>query len=53
VQSWSRTRIAWLLAALVLVALVLPVGARLGAQRWHSDTLWPNTLRSLGGLDLP
>jgi hypothetical protein len=53
VQGWSRRRIAWLLAALVLAALLLPVGARLGAQHWPSDTLWPNTLRSLGGLDPP
>jgi alpha-1,2-mannosyltransferase len=42
-----------LLAAVVLVAAVLPLGARGAANRWHDDTLWANSLRSLGGLAVP
>ncbi len=42
-----------LLAAVVLAAAALPLGARGAANRWHDDTLWANSLRSLGGLAVP
>jgi hypothetical protein len=32
---------------------VLPLGARAAADRWHDDSLWANSLRSLGGLQVP
>ena len=38
---------------LLAVAIVLPLGARVTANRWHDDTLWANSLRSLAGLQLP
>jgi hypothetical protein len=41
--------VAFILAA----AIVLSVGARAAANRWHDDTLWANSLRSLGGLEVP
>jgi hypothetical protein len=33
--------------------LVLPLGARTAANRWHDDNLWANSVRALGGLELP
>ena len=43
-----------LLAGAALVgAVVLVVGARLGARTYHDDSLWANTLRSIGGLQVP
>jgi alpha-1,2-mannosyltransferase len=35
------------------VAILLPVGARAVSSRWHDDSLWANSLRSLGGLQVP
>jgi len=35
------------------VAILLPVGARAVSSRWHDDSLWANSLRSLGGLAVP
>jgi alpha-1,2-mannosyltransferase len=35
------------------VAILLPVGARAVSSRWHDDSLWANSLRSLGGLEVP
>ena len=32
---------------------MLPLGARAAANRWHDDTLWANSLHSLGGLAVP
>jgi len=50
----SRWRRIGLVAACVLaVAILLPLGARVTADRWHDDTLWANSLRSLGGLAVP
>jgi len=34
-------------------AILLPLGARVTADRWHDDSLWANSLRSLGGLAVP
>jgi alpha-1,2-mannosyltransferase len=34
-------------------AILLPLGARVAAGRWHDDSLWANSLRSLGGLEVP
>src|SRR6478735_4411748 len=31
----------------------VPLGARVTADRWHDDSLWANSLRSLGGLAVP
>ena len=50
----ARWRRIGLVAACVLaVAIVLPLGARVTADRWHDDSLWANSLRSLGGLAVP
>ena len=40
-------------ACALAVAIVLPLGARVTADRWHDDSLWANSLRSLGGLAVP
>jgi hypothetical protein len=49
-----RSRRIGLVVACVLAAvIVLPIGARATADRWHDDTLWANSLRSLGGLAVP
>jgi hypothetical protein len=42
-----------IVACVLAAAIVLPVGARAAASRWHDDTLWANSLRSLGGLQVP
>jgi alpha-1,2-mannosyltransferase len=34
-------------------AILLPLGARVTADRWHDDSVWANSLRSLGGLAVP
>jgi glycosyl transferase family 87 len=50
----ARWRRIGLVAACVLaVAILLPLGARVTADRWHDDSLWANSLRSLGGLAVP
>ncbi len=53
VQESSRRRISVLVAAVVLAAVLLPIGARAIASRYHDDSLWANSLRSLGGLQVP
>jgi alpha-1,2-mannosyltransferase len=40
-------------ACVLAVAIVVPLGARVTADRWHDDSLWANSLRSLGGLAVP
>ena len=35
------------------MAILLPLAARVTADRWHDDSLWANSLRSLGGLAVP
>jgi alpha-1,2-mannosyltransferase len=40
-------------AAAVAVAVVLPMTARVVADRYHDDTLWRNTLASVGGTQKP
>jgi len=41
-------------AGTILVAVVLLVaGARFGARAYHDDSLWANSLRSVGGLQVP
>jgi hypothetical protein len=53
VTSARRRRIGLVIACALAVAIVLPVGARAVANRWHDDSLWANSLRSLGGLEVP
>ncbi len=49
-----RLRRIGLVAACVLAgAIALPLGARAAANRWHDDTVWANSLHSLGGLAVP
>ena len=38
--------------AMLAAAILLPLGARVTAT-WHDDSLWANSLRSLGGLAVP
>jgi alpha-1,2-mannosyltransferase len=40
-------------ACVVGAAILLPLGARAAANRWHDDTVWANALHSLGGLQVP
>lgn len=53
VRRPTGRRIAVLVAASIVVAFLLPVGARAVASRYHDDSLWANSLRSLGGLQIP
>ena len=48
----SRRRWTWL-AIVVLAAVALPLVARATTRQWHSDVLWANALRSLGGWGVP
>ena len=48
-----RRRITLIVACVLAAAILLPVGARAAANRWHDDSLWANSLRSLGGLEVP
>jgi len=52
-QSSSGRRIGVLVGAVVIAAILLPVGARAIATQYHDDSLWANSLRSLGGLQVP
>lgn len=52
-QDSSRRRIAVLVAAVLMAAVLLPIGARAISTRYHDDSLWANSLRSLGGLQVP
>ncbi|HSF62442.1 MAG TPA: glycosyltransferase family 87 protein [Gaiellaceae bacterium] len=49
----SRSRIAVLVAVVVLTAVLLPIGARAIATQYDDDSLWANSLRSLAGLQVP
>ena len=40
-------------ACVLAAAIALPLGARVTADTWHDDSLWANSLRSLGGLEVP
>lgn len=42
-----------LVAALVLGFVLLPIAARAIATRYHDDSLWANSLRSIAGLQVP
>src|SRR5262245_65450564 len=56
VTAVARTgagRIALIAACVLAAVILLPIGARAAADRWHDDTLWANSLRSLGGLEVP
>jgi Glycosyltransferase family 87 len=48
-----RRRIGLVVACALALAILLPLGARAVANRWHDDTLWANSLHSLGGLQVP
>ena len=49
----SGRRIAAVVAFVLAVAILLPVGARAVSSRWQDDSLWSNSLQSLGGLAVP
>jgi len=53
VPEASGRRIAAVVACALAVAILLPIGARAVSSRWHDDSLWANSLRSLGGLAVP
>jgi Glycosyltransferase family 87 len=53
VQESSRRGAAGLVAAVVLASVLLPIGARAIATQYHDDSLWANSARSLGGLQVP
>jgi hypothetical protein len=53
VPTTQRRRIAVVVACALAVLLLLPLGARAAANRWHDDSLWANSLRSVGGLAVP
>jgi len=53
VAQARRSRITLIVACVLAAAILLPVGARATANRWHDDSLWANSLRSLGGLEVP
>ena len=40
-------------ACVLAVGLLLPLAARTAANHWQDDSLWANSLRSLGGLAVP
>ncbi len=42
-----------MVACVVAAAILLPLGARAAASRWNDDTVWANSLHSLGGLQVP
>ena len=42
-----------LVGAVVIAAILLPVGARAISGRYHDDSLWANSLRSIAGLQVP
>jgi hypothetical protein len=42
-----------LFCAVIAGAMLLPIGARAVASRYHDDSLWANTARSAGGLAVP
>jgi len=42
-----------LACAILAAVVVLPVGARAVSSQYHDDSLWTNSLRSLGGLATP
>lgn len=46
-------RAAAIVACALAICLVLPLGARTVTRTWHADNLWANSLRSLGGVQLP
>jgi hypothetical protein len=53
VAQARRRRITLIVACVLAAAILLPFGARVAANRWHDDTLWANSLHSLGGLAVP
>jgi hypothetical protein len=53
VSGARRRRIAIVVVCVLAAAILLPVGARATAERWHDDSLWANSLCSLGGLQVP
>ncbi len=40
-------------ACVIAAAIVLPLASRAVSRSWHDDSLWANSLRSLGGLEVP
>jgi len=53
VSTTRGRRAAAIVACALALCLVLPIGARTMTRTWHADNLWANSLRSLGGVQLP
>jgi alpha-1,2-mannosyltransferase len=53
VSTTRGRRAAAIVACALAICLVLPLGARTVTRTWHADNLWANSLRSLGGVQLP
>jgi hypothetical protein len=51
-RSFGR-RITVIACAVLAAAVLLPVGARAVSTRYHDDSLWANSVRSVGGLAVP
>lgn len=52
-QGTSRRRLVLVCAAALVAVVLLPLGARGAATRYHDDSLWANALGSLGGTNTP
>jgi len=49
----SGRRAAFIAGAIALAVLLVPLVARGAADRYHDDSLWANTLASVGGIQRP
>ena len=49
----SRRRAALIAGAVALAVVLVPLVARGAADRYHDDSLWANTLASVGGVQRP
>ena len=52
-QVTLSRRLVLVCAAVLVAAVLLPLGARGAATRYHDDSLWANALGSLGGTNRP
>ena len=52
-SDFARRRALLVALVVVVVAGLLPLGARIAGPRFHEDTLWANALASLSGTMMP